>query len=153
MRVLMVCLGNICRSPLAEGILRAKVKEKNLGWTIDSAGTGGWHIGEAPHKLSQLIAKRHGVDITNLRGRKFTKEDMTQFDLIFVMDSDNYRDLKYIAGEQWKETKVDLILNKVEPNTNQNVPDPWFDNTPEAFEHVYNLLEKACDKIIATYAD
>lgn len=149
----MVCLGNICRSPLAEGILRQKAEEHGLNWVIDSAGTGGWHIGEKPHQLSQLIASRHGIDLGNLRGRKLTEQDFQNFDLIYVMDSDNYRDARYIAGHSWNEGKTDLILNMTAPGKNNNVPDPWFDNTPDAFENVYRMLDKACDRIIDQYAE
>lgn len=148
MKILMVCLGNICRSPLAEGILQNKLQQKGISAEVDSAGTGGWHVGEAPHKLSQLIAKRHGIDISGLKGRKFTAQDMIDFDQIFVMDSDNYNDVKFIAGKDWDEDKVDLILNQSEPGYNRSVPDPWFENTPEAFENVYQMLDKACEVIV-----
>lgn len=144
----MVCLGNICRSPLAEGILRHKLNAAGLDAEVDSAGTGGWHVGEAPHKLSQQVALRHNIDISQLKGRKFSAQDMNDFDMIFVMDSENYNDVRYIAGGKWDEKKVDLILNKTTPGRNQNVPDPWFENTPAAFENVYQMLNKACDKIV-----
>lgn len=149
MKILMVCLGNICRSPLAEGILRDKLEAAGLDVEVDSAGTGGWHVGEAPHKLSQKIAQLHNINISNLRGRKFTSADMREFDKIYVMDSENYNDVKYIAGADWDENKVDLILNEVEPGLNKSVPDPWFDNTHAAFENVYQMLDQACDKIVA----
>lgn len=148
----MVCLGNICRSPLAEGIMRKKIEEKGLGWQVDSAGTGGWHIGEAPHKLSQLVARRHGIDISELRGRKISPEDIRTFDRIYVMDSENFQDVKYLCGDSWDADKVDLIMNALGNNRNENVPDPWFDNTDEAFENVFQMLDKACDRIIAQYA-
>lgn len=148
MKILMVCLGNICRSPLAEGILRDKLEAAGLDVEVDSAGTGGWHIGEAPHKLSQKTARRHDIEISHLRGRKFSQDDMKDFDKIFVMDSDNYNDVKYIAASDWDENKVDLILNKLEPGQNKSVPDPWFDNTDAAFEDVYQMLDKACGKIV-----
>lgn len=144
----MVCLGNICRSPLAEGILRSKLEKAGLDVEVDSAGTGGWHVGEAPHKLSQSTALRHNIDISNLKGRKFTSQDMLDFDKVFVMDSDNYNDVKFIAGKNWNEDKVDLILNQSEPGRNKSVPDPWFDNTHAAFENVYQMLDKACNVIV-----
>lgn len=148
MKILMVCLGNICRSPLAEGILRSKLEKAGLDVEVDSAGTGGWHVGEAPHKLSQSTALRHNIDISNLKGRKFTSQDMLDFDKVFVMDSDNYNDVKFIAGKNWNEDKVDLILNQSEPGRNKSVPDPWFDNTHAAFENVYQMLDKACNVIV-----
>lgn len=144
----MVCLGNICRSPLAEGILQHKANTRHLGWEIDSAGTGGWHSGEAPHRLSQKIAERHGIDISRLRARKFVKEDMQRFDKIYVMDSENYDDVKRIAGNLFDENKVDLILNESYPSRNKNVPDPWYANTAAAFEEVYQMLDKACEQLI-----
>ncbi|WP_447639790.1 MULTISPECIES: low molecular weight protein-tyrosine-phosphatase [Chitinophagaceae] len=149
MKILMVCLGNICRSPLAEGILRQKLQSAGLNVDVDSAGTGGWHVGEAPHKLSQNVAMRHNIDISGLRGRKFTAADMHDFDKIYVMDSENYNDVRFIAGKDWDENKVDLILNRIEPGKNKSVPDPWFDNTHAAFENVYQMLNQACDSIVA----
>lgn len=148
MKILMVCLGNICRSPLAEGILRNKLAGNGMDVQVDSAGTGGWHVNEAPHILSQKVAKNHGFSISDLRGRKFLREDMADFDKIFVMDSQNYNDVKYIAGPKWDESKVDFILNQSLPGKNKSVPDPWYDNTVDAFENVYQMLDKACDVII-----
>lgn len=153
MKILMVCLGNICRSPLAEGILRSKIKAKGLDWTVDSAGTGGWHVDEAPHNLSQRIAKNHGVDISRLRGRQFQPSDLQDFDLIFVMDKQNFADVKYIAERNWQANKVFMILDLLHPGSHIDVPDPWFENTPNAFENVYQMLDKACDKIIENYSN
>jgi len=147
MKILMVCLGNICRSPLAEGILQAKADAAGLDWKVDSAGTAGYHIGEAPHVLSQKVAKQNGVDISFQKGRKLRKEDFIAFDKIYVMDSDNYNDARRIAGEYWNEYKVDLILNEIYPHENRNVPDPWYGGF-DGFIEVYDMLDKACDKII-----
>lgn len=144
----MVCLGNICRSPMAEGILQHKIEQHHLPWQVDSAGTGGWHIGEAPHKKTQKICKKHGIDVSHQSARQFIQADMQFFDKIYVMDMENYTDVKRIAGNLWNESKVDLILNASQPNQDSSVPDPWFDNTDEAFERVYQMLDKACDKII-----
>ncbi|MDE1192600.1 MAG: low molecular weight phosphotyrosine protein phosphatase [Arachidicoccus sp.] len=151
MKILMVCLGNICRSPLAEGILQSKADEKKLNWTVDSAGTGGWHTGEAPHRLSQKIARNHGIDISHLRARQFVKEDMVRFDKIYVMDNENYNDVRRISGSLFDESKVKLILNEWHPDKNEEVPDPWYANTDAAFEEVYQMLNKACDRIILNY--
>lgn len=151
MKILMVCLGNICRSPLAEGILRQKIAENNLDWTVDSAGTGGWHVLEPPHKLSQKVAKLHGGDISDLRGRQFLKSDMDAFDHIFVMDKQNYQDVQYIAGNSWNPNKVHMILSFTRSGMDADVPDPWFDNTIQAFENVYQMLDKACDNIIEVF--
>ena len=147
MKILMVCLGNICRSPLAEGILQAKADAAGLYWKVDSAGTAGYHIGEAPHELSQKVAKQNGVDISYQRGRKLRKEDFLSFDKIYVMDSENYKDARKIAGDNWDDKKVDLILNELYPHENRDVPDPWYGGF-EDFKKVYAMLDKACDEII-----
>lgn len=147
MKILMVCLGNICRSPLAEGILRNKVEEAGLNWVVDSAGTANYHVGEPPHHLSQKIAKLHGIDISQHKGRQFVKEDFERFDFIYVMDEDNYADVKTIAKNYFTGKKIDLILNASFPNQNKNVPDPWY-GTEEGYHKVYDMLNKACEVII-----
>ena len=151
MKILMVCLGNICRSPLAEGILKHKAKQAELDWEVDSAGTGNYHIGSAPHHLSQKVAKVKGVDICDQKARQFRKEDMLQFDKIYVMDSANYNDVRRMSKELWDEKKVDLLLNELYPHRNINVPDPWFGGE-EGFHEVYAMIEEACDAIIKKYA-
>ncbi len=143
----MVCLGNICRSPLAEGILRRKVKERKLNWIIDSAGTSNYHIGEPPHELSQKVARLYGTDLEGQCCRQFVKEDMLNFDRIYVMDSSNYNDVKRISGSLWNPEKTDLILNEIYPGKNKAVPDPWY-GTEKDYHDVYNLLDNACDRII-----
>jgi protein-tyrosine phosphatase len=150
MKILMVCLGNICRSPLAEGILQQKALAAGLDWIVDSAGTGGYHIGEQPHVLSQKVSKLNGVDISYQQCRQFRKEDILAFDRIFVMDTDNYQEVKRISKETWKEEKVDYILNALYPGENREVPDPWY-GTEKDYHFVYDMLNKACDKIIANY--
>jgi len=147
----MVCLGNICRSPLAEGILQAKADAAGLDWKVDSAGTAGYHIGEAPHVLSQKVAKQNGLDISFQKGRKLRKEDFIAFAKIYVMDSENYNDARRIASEHWKENKVDLILNELHPHENRSVPDPWYGGY-DGFIEVYDMLDKACDKIIKRHS-
>lgn len=144
----MVCLGNICRSPLAEGVMQSLLEKQHLDWQVDSAGTSGWHEGEPPHKKSIKIARNHGVDISRQRSRPFKADDMELFDYIYVMDSQNYQDVKGIAGNLWNPAKVDLILNATLAGKNKSVPDPWFENTDKAFEHVYNLLQEACEALI-----
>lgn len=150
MKILMVCLGNICRSPLAEGILRQKVKKTTLQWQIESAGTAGYHIGEQPHVLSQKVSLLNGIDISDQRCRQFTKKDMIDFDLIFVMDTSNYADVKKISGENWNSNKTKLLLNELYAGEDKNVPDPWY-GTEENYHTVYQLIEKACEKIIEHY--
>lgn len=147
MKILMICLGNICRSPLAEGILQNKADEAGLNWTVDSAGTGDYHVGEAPHKSSQKIAKLNGIDISKQKCRQFKKDDMHFFDKVYVMDSNNYNDVKRMSGNDWNESKTDLILNELYPGQNRNVPDPWY-GTEQSFHEVFEMLDKACDKIV-----
>ena len=148
----MVCLGNICRSPLAEGILQYKAKAARLNWLVDSAGTAGYHIGEQPHVLSQKVALENGIDISGQRCRQFSRKDMLDFDRIFVMDTDNYTDVKRIAGELWDEGKVDLLLNVIYPGENRSVPDPWY-GTEKDYHYVFTMLDKACQKIIENYRE
>lgn len=151
MKILMVCLGNICRSPLAHGILESKAKEAGLNWEVDSAGTGDWHIGEAPHILSQKVAKLNGVDICQQQARQFQAEDMDRFDKIYVMDSNNYNDVRRMSGDRWQGDKVELFLNELHPGQNMNVPDPWF-GEEDGYHHVYDMINKTCDAILLRYA-
>jgi len=143
----MVCLGNICRSPLAEGILRSKVEKLNLDVIIDSAGTSNYHIGEYPDSRSIFNAKKHEVDISCLKARQFSVEDYDEFDHIFVMDSSNYADVITLARNGNDKRKVEMILNRVYPDSNMSVPDPYSGNE-QAFENVFILLDKACDVIV-----
>ena len=148
MKILMVCLGNICRSPLAAGILQHKADKVKLGWTVESSGTSNYHIGDPPHKLSQKVALLNGVDISDQRGSRFKKEDMLTFDRIYAMDSDNYNEMKRMSGGAWDADKTDLILNELYPGKNISVPDPWFGGE-DGFHEVYEMLDKACEKIIS----
>jgi len=149
MKILMVCLGNICRSPLAEGILQHKVNQQNLNWQVDSAGTGAWHVGENPDPRSIETARDHGIDISHQRARQFRAADLETYDLIFAMDSSNYSNIMRMAATASQEQKVDLILNLVEPGRNVNVPDPYYGGD-SGFEKVYQMLDQACDRLIAT---
>ena len=145
MKILMVCLGNICRSPLAEGILLQKIKERNLPWKVDSAGTSGWHQGELPDRRSIAVAKAHGIDITYQRSRQFTVADIEEFDLILAMDSSNYSNILSLTTTEQQKSKVKLILNYLYPNENRGVPDPYYEG---GFEQVYQMLAAACDIMI-----
>lgn len=149
MRILMVCLGNICRSPLAQGILEHKLKQQNITAVVDSAGTGGWHSGEAPDPRSIAIARKHGVDISKQRARKFTAYDFEQFDLIFAMDSSNYNDVLRLSENDGERAKVKLMMNELQPGRNINVPDPYYDS--DGFEQVFQMLNAACDKVLERY--
>lgn len=140
----MVCLGNICRSPLAEGLLAAKVDPEKV--EVTSAGTGGWHVGEQPDPRSIAIAKQKGLDITQQRGRQFKPADFNEFDYIFVMDSSNYNDVTKLAETESDKEKVQLILDELFPGENVDVPDPYYGGN-DGFEQVYNMLDKACTSI------
>lgn len=140
----MVCLGNICRSPLAEGILKSKVITKNI--KIDSAGTGSYHIGELPDPRSIAIAKINGINITNQKARKFVVEDFDNFDRIYVMDAYNYEAVMKLARSESDKAKVDFILNAVFPNENLDVPDPY-SGGDYGFKNVFNMLNEACEII------
>lgn len=145
MRVLMVCLGNICRSPLAEGILDHKIKLHQLDWTVDSAGTSGWHEGEKPDTRSIDVAIQHQIDISKQKSRKYTVDDFDNFDLILAMDSSNYQDIIKLARNESDKNKVKLILNYSYPNSNKAVPDPYYEG---GFEYVYTEIEKAIEHLI-----
>jgi protein-tyrosine phosphatase len=146
-KILMVCLGNICRSPLAEGILRKKAEKANLDIMIDSAGTSNYHLGEHPDKRTIINALQHEIDVSGLCARQFNVNDFDTYDHIFVMDSSNYADVIALARNEKDKQKVELILNRVYPNSNMSVPDPYFGGE-QGFENVFILLDKACDVII-----
>jgi protein-tyrosine phosphatase len=143
MKILMVCLGNICRSPLAHGIMEHMAKEHGLDWEIDSAGTGGWHVGEGPHHGSVNIARRFGVDISKQVCRQFNASDFDAYDLIFVMDKSNLSDVLSMARTNQDRQKVKLLLGDKE------VPDPYFDHTQ--FEPVFGMIKTGCANIIKQY--
>lgn len=143
-KILMVCLGNICRSPLAEGILKSKLPEKHF--IVDSAGTAAYHIGSTPDRRSIAIAKKYGLDISNLKGRQFNVKDFDAFDLIYVMDASNFKNVVNLARNNEDISKVNFILNEVYPNQNYDVPDPYY-GCEEGFENIYKMLVEACDNI------
>ena len=140
----MVCLGNICRSPLAEGILKSKLFRADV--VIDSAGTGSYNIDQKPDSRSIAVAKKNGIDITAQRARKFLVEDFDAFDLIYVMDHENYRDVVSLARNEEDIVKVKMILNEVFPNENLDVPDPYLGGD-FGFKNVYKMLDEACEII------
>lgn len=141
----MVCLGNICRSPLAEGILKTKIEAHNLDWIVESAGTGGWHVGELPDSRSIEEARKNGIDITDQRSRKLTKEDLDEYDLILAMDTSNYQDIRRIATSDEQHRKIKMIMNYASPERNISVPDPYYN---DGFPKVYQMLDEACNAII-----
>ncbi len=140
MKILMVCLGNICRSPLAHGVMEHLAKSKGLNWQVDSAGTGSWHIGHAPDSRSIKVAQAYGVDISGQRARQFQATDFDTFDRIFVMDQENLKNVLAMAKNAEQKAKVSLLLG------DEVVPDPYWDN--QLFESVYQMIEQACQRII-----
>lgn len=146
MKILMVCLGNICRSPLAEGIFRHQLLSSGLDWEVDSAGTSGWHAGERPDPRSMAVARGHGLDISQQRSRAVIAEDFTRFDFIFAMDEANYQHLTALQKQHPGAARVDLFLAFAGMEGGHNVPDPYWDD--QGFAHVYRLLEEAGPRVI-----
>lgn len=140
----MVCLGNICRSPLAEGILQSKLDSDYF--EITSAGTAGYHVGELPDKRSIEVANKYDIDITGQRSRKFIKSDFKEFDLIFAMDKNNYDNIISMVDQNEDIHKVKMILNESFPRENRSVPDPYYGGA-DGFENVYKMLDEACEII------
>jgi protein-tyrosine phosphatase len=145
MKILMVCLGNICRSPLAEGILSLKGKHLNL--EVDSAGTAAYHIGKQPDIRSIEIANKYIIDLNQQRARQFSRADFDKFDIIYAMDTNNYTHLISLASTETERNKIRMILNEINPKAYQSVPDPYYGGE-NGFQDIYNMLDKACDKII-----
>jgi protein-tyrosine phosphatase len=148
MNVLMVCLGNICRSPLAHGILESKAPKD---WYIDSAGTSGWHEGERPDTRSIITAKGRGLNIDQQRSRPFLAEDFERFDVIFAMDSSNYTNITRLAPDEASKAKVRLIMNEAYPGENRQVPDPYTGGQ-RGFEDVYDMLDLAIEKFLEQHS-
>ena len=137
-KILMVCLGNICRSPLAEGLLASKLPQENF--IVDSAGTGNWHVGKPPDERSIAVAKKNGLDISRQKGRHFSTADFDLYDHIYVMDSSNYNDVMAAAKNDAHKQKVKLLLEELFPGENVDVPDPYY-GMQNGFDTVYAMLE------------
>jgi protein-tyrosine phosphatase len=151
MKVLMVCLGNICRSPLAQGILENKVRKKGLDWMVDSVGTGGGHIGMGPDDRSLQIALKHGIDISTQEARRIRYRDIKEFDLIYCMDSNNYVNVRDMCHTLEEESKVKLIMDESDPGKKMEVPDPYYGGN-SGFEKIFQMLDRACDAVIRNYS-
>ena len=151
MKILMVCLGNICRSPLAEGILQDKAFKAGLTWSVESAGTNSYHIGEPPHPLSQKVARMHGIDISKQRARRFVAEDFEEYDKIYALAEDVMDDIHRIAGKKFDATKIDLLMNELYPGKNMGVPDPYY-GTEADYHKAFKMINEVCDAIIEKYS-
>lgn len=151
MKILMVCLGNICRSPIAEGVMRHKIKEAGLNWAVASAGTNGYHTGEEPHRFSQKVCRNHGIDISGQRAQRFAAQDLDRYDVIYAMADDVYEDIRRVARSGAGMDKVKLFLEELEPGSGASVPDPWY-GSEEGYLPVYEMIEKTCAEIIRKYA-
>ena len=147
LRILMVCLGNICRSPMADGLLRKKVKELGLNIFVDSAGTANYHVGSSPDQRMIDTAKSRGTDINQLKARQFTAQDFIDFDVIYVMDQSNLTNVKALCSDNHNMEKVKLIRNEIVSTQGMHVPDPYY-GTMKDFMHVYDLLDEVTDAII-----
>lgn len=148
MKVLMVCLGNICRSPMADGLLRKKVADLHLDVIVDSAGTGDYHVGAPPDSRMRETAKKFGYPIDELRARQFQVSDFDVFDLIYAMDQSNASNIARLARNPEDKAKIKLILNELHPGQNHEVPDPYYGGE-DGFKEVFDMLDKATDVIIA----
>lgn len=147
MRILMVCLGNICRSPMADGLMRKKVTDNNLDVVVDSAGTGDWHVGHAPDSRMLETAKRNGVPIDELRGRQFKVADFDEFDRIIVMDKSNFKNVAKLARDEKDTQKIKMFLNLTHPGKDIEVPDPYFGGD-EGFQDVFEMLDAGTDVLL-----
>jgi protein-tyrosine phosphatase len=145
----MVCLGNICRSPLAQGILEDRLLRASLSAEVDSAGIGGWHAGEAPDPRSCAVARKYGMDISAQRARKLELQDLHTFDRIYAMDRQNLRDILHLCGNEAVKSRISLIMDEVYPGQEMEVPDPYYDNA--LFEPVFQMLQKASDQIVLNW--
>ena len=147
MKILMVCLGNICRSPMAEGILRHKLQERGLPFTTESAGTAGSHVGEAPDRRAIATMRRFGIDISDLRARQVSAQDFARFDHLLAMDEENLLDLRALAPDHETASRARLIMDLVPDHPLRHVPDPYYGGDV-GFDTVYHMLDQACDRLI-----
>lgn len=143
----MVCLGNICRSPLAEGILKSKIKILGIKATVDSAGTSNYHVGDSADPRTIDVARKHGISLNSHTGRQFNVNDFDKYDKIFTMDASNHRTVLRLARNESDRQKVEMILNTTHPGSNMDVPDPYYGGQ-NGFENVYRMLDDACEIIV-----
>ncbi|TVR86053.1 MAG: low molecular weight phosphotyrosine protein phosphatase [Saprospirales bacterium] len=150
MKILMVCLGNICRSPLAEGIMKEKVRENNLEWDVSSAGTSSYHIGESPDPRSVKMAESRGLDITDQRAMQFQRKHFEEYDLIYAMDRANLENIYNLATKESDREKVKMIMEESSTREPEDIPDPYWNNQ---FTKVYDMLDDACEQIVLKYSN
>lgn len=151
MKILMVCIGNICRSPIAEGVMQKLIQEHKLDWFVDSAAIASYHIGSAPHISSQKVCLEHGIDISTQKARLFNQEDLQRFDKIYAMEESVFMHIKKASGAEFDAEKIKLFLNELNPGSNASVPDPWYGDE-KGYYPVFDLIESTCKKIVARYA-
>jgi len=147
MHILMVCLGNICRSPMAEGILRDLIRKEGLDITTDSAGTADYHVGEEPDRRAQEAMRRQGLDISDLSGRQLVPEDFEQFDLLLAMDESNLRNMLRLAPNKALGAKAKLLMDYAPEHRHREVPDPYYGDE-EGFDEVYAMVTEACRNLL-----
>jgi protein-tyrosine phosphatase len=152
MKILMVCLGNICRSPLAEGIMKEKLSKYKLQGEVDSAGTSGYHAGSVPDPRSVKVAADNGLDITYQRSRRFQVEDFDHFDLIFAMDDYNYTDLVRMARNKADIQKISMLMDTCCPGQMKSVPDPYY-GQGDGFKTIYDMMNEGCEAIAQKLAN
>lgn len=143
----MVCLGNICRSPMAEGIVREEFRLNGIQIEVDSAGTAAYHQGESADMRAQLELQKHGIDISDERAQSFKTEFFKEYDLIFAMDHANYRDILRLTTNEKERRKVNMLMNLVSPNANISIPDPYYGGS-EGFIKVYEMIKRAAEVLV-----
>ncbi len=150
MKLLFVCIGNICRSPIAHGVMQNLVNKNSLDWEIDSAGTEAYHVGEPPHPDSIRVCKMNGIDISNQRARQFTAKDFAQYDIIYALATDVYKNIERQSKKPEQMEKVKLLLNEISPGTNKSVKDPWYGDYSD-YEDVFEEINEVCEMIVERY--
>ena len=147
----MVCLGNICRSPLAEGVMQERAWKSGLDWSVESAGTLGFHTGSPPHPLSIRVARENGIEIGGQRARRFVAEDFDRYDRIFAMSGDVLAEMERIAGKRFDATRAELLMDVLHPGEEMDVPDPYM-GPVEDFRSVFTMVDRACTRFVESHA-
>lgn len=151
MKILMVCIGNICRSPMAEGILKKKAQGRGLNWKVDSAATEAYHLGSPPHPLSMKVCALNEIDISGQRARQVGPGDLDAYDKVYVMARDVYETMRQRMGGHPQWNKVQYFLQELEPDAPRDVPDPWY-GEEDGYHEVFELIHRGCEAILSRYA-